>query len=210
MIATAAPSGSTAASVTVMMVPDGTLAPAVTVPTSSTPSPLRESARSRIIAYYGKFFEVFRKSLRYRLSISRFARHLLQKKGVESVSVHLPGRCGVRKLLDCSCDPAPGCGALRISLGLQLISSGRALLESLIAVASEHESCGPPDVDFGDHEYTGVTCRRLYVWMYISTNQLSLSGKPIIQQAVYEGGEVPALLLILKTPANSPFDGFSH
>ena len=95
-------------------------------------------------------------------------------------------------------------------LGLQLISSGRALLESLIAVASEHESCGPPDVDFGDHEYTGVTCRRLYVWMYISTNQLSLSGKPIIQQAVYEGGEVPALLLILKTPANSPFDGFSH
>ena len=50
---------------------------------------------------------------------------------------------------------------------------------------------------------------RLYVWMYISTNQLSLSGKPIIQQAVYEGGEVPALLLILKTPANSPFDGFS-
>jgi hypothetical protein len=62
--------------------------------------------------------------------------------------MYRPGRFGVYKRLDCSGDPPPSCGAVRIALSLQLISAGCALLERFVSVAAEHEGCGAPDVDY--------------------------------------------------------------
>jgi hypothetical protein len=49
-------------------------------------------------------------------------------------SVRESGRRGVGELLNRGCDPAPGIGAVVITISSELVDTGAALLECLVAV----------------------------------------------------------------------------
>jgi hypothetical protein len=53
-------------------------------------------------------------------------------------SVHRSGRCVARELLDGTGDPAPGRGAVAVSVSGELIGTRAAFLERFMAVALEH------------------------------------------------------------------------
>jgi hypothetical protein len=48
-------------------------------------------------------------------------------------------------------DPAPGCCAVGIALGRELVGARGGLLLGLIAIAPEHQGRGAPDIDFRYH-----------------------------------------------------------
>src|SRR6202011_185872 len=66
-------------------------------------------------------------------------------------SVHRAGRRLVRELPDSVGDPAPSRGAVTIAGGHELVGSGGAFLERLVAIALEHQLRRPPNVDLRDH-----------------------------------------------------------
>ena len=66
-------------------------------------------------------------------------------------SVRRSGRCVVRELLDGGGNPAPGRRAVVITVGRELVSARRALLERLLTVALQHQIGGAPDIDLGYH-----------------------------------------------------------
>ena len=66
----------------------------------------------------------------------------------------------VVSLLNGSCDPTPGIGAVVIAVRRELVDAGAALLERLVAVAFEHQGGGTPDIDLGYHARALQACGR--------------------------------------------------
>jgi hypothetical protein len=66
-------------------------------------------------------------------------------------SVHPAGRGIVRELNDRSSDAAPHGRPVLVAGGLELVGSGSAFLERLVAIPLEHELRRPPNVDLRDH-----------------------------------------------------------
>ena len=66
-----------------------------------------------------------------------------------------PARRGrVRKLGDSSSDPAPHGRPVVVAGGYELVSSGGAFIERLVAIALEHKLRRPPNVDLS---ISGIT-----------------------------------------------------
>jgi hypothetical protein len=61
------------------------------------------------------------------------------------------GRRVVSELLDGGDNPAPGGGAVVITLSREFVGARRGFRERLLAVALEHELCRAPNVDLGYH-----------------------------------------------------------
>ena len=57
----------------------------------------------------------------------------------------------VGKLNDRRGDPAPGIGAVVITVGRQLVDARAAFLKRLVAVTLQHQGGGAPDIDLGYH-----------------------------------------------------------
>ena len=60
-------------------------------------------------------------------------------------------RGGIRELGDGGSDPAPHDRPVIVAGGHELVGSGGAFLERLVAIALEHQLRGPPDVDLRDY-----------------------------------------------------------
>jgi hypothetical protein len=72
-------------------------------------------------------------------------------KSHRSQSVHPAGRGIVRELNDRSSDAAPHGRPVLVAGSLELVGSGSAFLERLVAIPLEYESRRPPNVDLRDH-----------------------------------------------------------
>ena len=66
-------------------------------------------------------------------------------------SVQCAGRRQVGELAYGIRDPAPGRGAIVIVACGEFVSSGRAFVEGLLAVALQHQGGGAPDIDLRYH-----------------------------------------------------------
>ena len=58
---------------------------------------------------------------------------------------------GVGELNDRGEYPAPGIGAVVITVGRQLVDARAAFLKRLVAVTLQHQGGGAPDIDLGYH-----------------------------------------------------------
>ena len=71
--------------------------------------------------------------------------------------MHRAGRRRVCKQSDGIRDPAPGCRAIVIAFGRELVGARGAFRVGAVAVALEHQGGGPPDVDFRYHRTETVS-----------------------------------------------------